>query len=284
MSPNLLWLCFAAAAAESRPITAAATTRPRILCVVPSRWPPSPSLAAAASTWLRDCDNVTIAVSARQYNASGRHVSVTKRKSAQKFIKRSVVITHDGQGHTPWLPIRSAIEYAATRHGFDWLAMVEDDAVLHLPRLRVFLGRFSASTPLTFGQCACDRSPGMHFFSRAALDQFRPVIGTCPPGRSKAESAGDVALLACLARANLSCTPAVDAQGDALISAMRSQRKRPMVRLLDATAAGRRHCEAGKPKEPCTRGCWGGAAFGFHGKPLKNHYLVSHFYRALGGK
>ena len=236
MSPNLLWLCFAAAAAESRPITAAATTRPRILCVVPSRWPPSASLAAAASTWLRDCDNVTIAVIARQYNAS-RKVSV-KRKSAQKFIKRSVAVTHDGQGHTPWLPIRSAIEYAATRHGFDWLAMVEDDAVLHLPGLRAFLGRFSASTPL----------------------------------------------LACPARANLSCTPAVDAQGDALISAMRSQRKRPMVRLLDATAAGRRHCEAGKPKEPCTRGCWGGAAFGLHGKPLKNHYLVGHFYRALGGK
>ena len=36
--------------------------------------------------------------------------------------------------------------------------------------------------------------------------------------------------------------------------------------------------------EPCTKGCWGGGAFGFHGKPLKNHFLVTHFYRALAGK
>ena len=35
----------------------------RILCVVPSRWPPSRSLEAVASTWLKDCDVVTIAVS-----------------------------------------------------------------------------------------------------------------------------------------------------------------------------------------------------------------------------
>ena len=54
-----------------------------------------------------------------------------------------------------------------------------------------------------------------------------------------------------------------------------------MLRLLEATRAGRRHCEAGKPSEPCTKGCWGGEAFGFHGKPLKNHFLVTHFYRAL---
>ena len=159
--------------------------------------------------------------------------------------------------------------------------MVEDDSVLHLKRLRAFLGRFASSDPLTFGQCACDRSPGMHFFSRAALDQLRPVVGTCEPGRYKAQAAGDVALLKCLDRANLTCTPAVDTRGDALISAMRSQRKPQMLRLLEATAAGRRHCEGGKPSEPCTRGCWGGGAFGFHGKPLKNHFLVTHFYRAL---
>ena len=47
------WLCIATlAAAESQ-----------ILCVVPSRWPPSRSLEAVASTWLKDCDVVTIAVS-----------------------------------------------------------------------------------------------------------------------------------------------------------------------------------------------------------------------------
>ena len=121
----------------------------------------------------------------------------------------------------------------------------------------------------------------MHFFSRAALDQLRPVVGTCEPGRYKAQSAGDVALLKCLDRANLTCTPAVDTRGDALISAMRSQRKPQMLRLLEATRAGRRHCEAGKPSEPCTKGCWSGEAWGFHGKPLKNHFLVTHFYRAL---
>ena len=97
----------------------------------------------------------------------------------------------------------------------------------------------------------------------------------------KLPSAGDVALLKCLDRANLTCTPAVDTRGDALISAMRSQRKPQMLRLLEATRAGRRHCEAGKPSEPCTKGCWGGEAWGFHGKPLKNHFLVTHFYRAL---
>ena len=110
------------------------------------------------------------------------------------------------------------------------------------------------------------------------------MIATCPPGRYKAQSAGDYALLKCLDRANLTCTPAVDARGDALISAMRSQRKPQMLRLLEATRAGRRHCEGGKPSEPCTKGCWGGGAFGFHGKPLKNHFLVTHFYRALAGK
>ena len=119
---------------------------------------------------------------------------------------------------------------------------------------------------------------------RAAPLLLRPVVGTCEPGRYKAQSAGDVALLKCLDRANLSCTPAVDARGDALISAMRSQRKPQMLRLLEATRAGRRHCEAGKPSEPCTKGCWGGGSFGFHGKPLKNHFLVTHFYRALAGK
>ena len=97
----------------------------------------------------------------------------------------------------------------------------------------------------------------------------------------KAQSAGDVALLKCLDRANLTCTPAVNTHGDALISAMRSQRKPQMLRLLEATRAGRRHCEAGKPSEPCTKGCWSGEAYGFHGKPLKNHFLVTHFYRAL---
>ena len=121
----------------------------------------------------------------------------------------------------------------------------------------------------------------MHFFSRAALAQIRPVVSTCAPGRYKAQSAGDVALLKCLDRANLTCTAAVDMRGDALISAMRSQRRPQMLRLLEATAAGRRHCEGGKPSEPCTKGCWGGEAWGFHGKPLKNHFLVTHFYRAL---
>jgi hypothetical protein len=268
------WLCLA---------TLAAADTGRILCVVPSRWPPSRSLEAVASTWLKDCDDVAIAVSARQFNAS-HSAAVARRKSARKFITRNVAVTHDGAGFTPWLPIRSAVEYAAARRGFDWLAMVEDDSVLHLKRLRAFLGRFSSSEPLTFGQCACERSPGMHFFSRAALDQLRPVVGTCEPGRYKAQSAGDVALLKCLDRANLTCTPAVDTRGDALISAMRSQRKPQMLRLLEATRAGRRHCEAGKPSEPCTKGCWGGGAFGFHGKPLKNHFLVTHFYRALVGK
>ena len=117
----------------------------------------------------------------------------------------------------------------------------------------------------------------------AAENQILCVVPSrWPPSRSlEAQSAGDVALLKCLDRANLTCTPAVDTRGDALISAMRSQRKPQMLRLLEATRAGRRHCEAGKPSEPCTRGCWGGGAFGFHGKPLKNHFLVTHFYRAL---
>ena len=270
--PSRLWMCLA---------TLAAAETGRILCVVPSRWPPSRSLEAVASTWLKDCDDVAIAVSARQFNAS-RGATVARRKSARKFITRNVALTHDDtKGFTPWLPIRAAVEYASARRGFDWLAMVEDDSVLHLKRLRAFLGRFSSSDPLTFGQCKCERSPGMHFFSRAALEQLRPVIATCPPGRYKAQSAGDYALLRCLDRANLTCTAAVDARGDALISAMRSQRKPQMLRLLEATRAGRRHCEAGKPSEPCTKGCWGGEAFGFHGKPLKNHFLVTHFYRAL---
>ena len=129
--------------------TLAAADTGRILCVVPSRWPPSRSLEAVASTWLKDCDSVTIAVSARQFNAS-RGAAVARRKSARKFITRNVAVTHDGAGFTPWLPIRAA------------------------------------------------------------------------------------------------------------------------------------DCEAGKPSEPCTKGCWGGGAFGFHGKPLKNHFLVTHFYRALG--
>ena len=59
--PNRRWMCLA---------TLAAAEPGRILCVVPSRWPPSRSLEAVASTWLKDCDIVTIAVSARQYNAS----------------------------------------------------------------------------------------------------------------------------------------------------------------------------------------------------------------------
>ena len=109
-------------------------------------------------------------MSARQYNAS-RGATVARRKSARKFITRNVAVTHDDtKGFTPWLPIRAAVEYASARRGFDWLAMVEDDSVLHLKRLRAFLGRFSSSDPLTFGQCKCERSPGMHFFSRAALD------------------------------------------------------------------------------------------------------------------
>ena len=89
----------------------------RILCVVPSRWPPSRSLEAVASTWLKDCDSVTIAVSARQFNAS-RGATVARRKSARKFITRNVAVTHDGAGFTPWLPIRAAVEWAAARRGF----------------------------------------------------------------------------------------------------------------------------------------------------------------------
>ena len=257
---------------------------------MPSRWPPSRSLEAVASTWLKDCDVVTIAVcrsafkllrrvsattesgppryrrdrsmvSGRQAAAS-RGATVARRKSARKFITRNVAVTHDDTGFTPWLPIRAAVEWAAARRGFDWLAMVEDDSVLHLKRLRAFLGRFASSDPLTFGQCACDSLAGMHFFSRAALDQLRPVVGTCAPGRYKAQAAGDVALLKCLDRANLTCTPAVDARGDALISAMRSQRKPQMLRLLEATRAGRRHCEAGKPSEPCTKGGWRSVSIG----------------------
>ena len=47
--------------------TLAAADTGRVYCVVPSRWPPSRSLEAVASTWLKDCDVVTIAVSGRQY-------------------------------------------------------------------------------------------------------------------------------------------------------------------------------------------------------------------------
>ena len=111
------WLCLATLAAAEN----------QILCVVPSRWPPSRSLEAVASTWLKDCDDVAIAVSARQFNAS-RGASVARRKSARKFITRNVAVTHDDtKGFTPWLPIRAAVEYASARRGFDWLAMVEDD-------------------------------------------------------------------------------------------------------------------------------------------------------------
>ena len=60
-NPTRHWMCIA---------TLAAADTGRILCVVPSRWPPSRSLEAVASTWLKDCDVVTIAVSARQHNAS----------------------------------------------------------------------------------------------------------------------------------------------------------------------------------------------------------------------
>ena len=48
------WLCC---------LSTLAAADTRILCVVPSRWPPSRSLEAVASTWLKDCDDVTIAVS-----------------------------------------------------------------------------------------------------------------------------------------------------------------------------------------------------------------------------
>ena len=67
--PNRRWMCLA---------TLAAAEPGRILCVVPSRWPPSRSLEAVASTWLKDCDSVTIAVSARQFNAS-RGANVARR-------------------------------------------------------------------------------------------------------------------------------------------------------------------------------------------------------------
>ena len=86
--PNRHWLWLA---------TLAAADTGRILCVVPSRWPPSRSLEAVASTWLKDCDSVTIAVSGRQYNAS-RGATVARRKSARKFITRNVAVTHDGAG------------------------------------------------------------------------------------------------------------------------------------------------------------------------------------------
>ena len=49
------WLCCLATLAAAEP--------GRVYCVVPSRWPPSRSLEAVASTWLKDCDSVTIAVS-----------------------------------------------------------------------------------------------------------------------------------------------------------------------------------------------------------------------------
>jgi len=62
------WLCFA---------TLAAADTGRILCVVPSRWPPSRSLEAVASTWLKDCDDVTIAVSGSAYIKFLRRVSAT---------------------------------------------------------------------------------------------------------------------------------------------------------------------------------------------------------------
>ena len=77
-NPTRRWMCLATLAAAEN----------QILCVVPSRWPPSRSLEAVASTWLKDCDSVTIAVSARQFNAS-RGASVARRKSARKFITRN---------------------------------------------------------------------------------------------------------------------------------------------------------------------------------------------------
>ena len=156
-----------------------------------------------------------------------------------------------------------------------WLAMVEDDSVFHLSGSGL-LGRHDVG-PAHLRPVRV-RRPGTALLLAGRVDRLRPVVGTCEPGRYKAQSAGDVALLKCLDRANLTCTPAVDTRGDALISAMRSQRKPQMLRLLEATRAGRRHCEAGKPSEPCTKGCWGGGAFGFHG----NHSvrtLVTHFYR-----
>ena len=102
------WLCLATLAAAEN----------QILCVVPSRWPPSRSLEAVASTWLKDCDDVAIAVSTRQYNAS-RSASVARRKSARKFITRNVAVTHDGAGFTPWAlapdPRRRRVGRGATR-------------------------------------------------------------------------------------------------------------------------------------------------------------------------
>ena len=77
-------------------------------------------------------------------------------------------------------------------------------------------------------------------------------------GALQGAGAGDVALLKCLDRANLTHARTY---AWTRLDGVRSQRK---PQCGSSRRRGRRHCEAGKPIEPCTG--LGGSAFGF-GKP-----------------
>ena len=159
------------------------TMQPRLLCVVPVRWPLSPSAQLATDTWLAECDGTLLAASRAQL--AGRNVSSHRTANGERI---RVVATHenhiDGKIDA-WLPVRAAIAHASVQfiaeQTADWLVLAEDDAYISVVLLRIFLAQLDARKPHFLGACACGRAPGVNVFSAAAVHLHTQSLSSCPP-------------------------------------------------------------------------------------------------------
>ena len=249
---------------------------------------------ASAHTWWMGCERVLLSVSVNTQQ-TGPFPLVKQAwnnlksdlNSSGLFSRVTLIFNRHTSARDLWLPLRSAISHAAKHRmqGMDWMLLVEDDAFVEFRRLKTFLHGFSPTVPRFFGACACKRSPGINLFSKAGLLLLERVLPKCAPigpgwhdfdgSIVDPEGAGDVSVMSCLERANLTCSAALDAQGGMLISAMKSTPLLTLLRLLDHAATHRRFCS----EWPCSKksGCWSHDAFGFHAAALKQPTLITAF-------
>lgn len=257
----------------------------RVLCVVPTLWPPPLALDWAARSWLLDCDAVVFSISKGELSSYAANSSLKVLIKPSRTV--SILATHEkNESKQPdvWVPVRAAIAYVAQHNmtRFDWLLLAEDDAFVVLSRLRQFLRLHSASMPLFFGGCVCRRAPGINIFSRAALDHLLPHLPSCAPVQtfadvnhriSKVYGASDVSIMSCLNRAKLTCTRPLDADGHALLSVWKYTKKGWLDALMHNISKGHNFCS----RDPCTIAepditppCFSSRAFGFHSRHLKS--------------
>lgn len=226
-----------------------------VLCVLPTTWPLPVAATAVLATWAQHCDRLVLTVRAEQLEvpmfgklAAGLHVDVLPSHNHSVLSGRRPLAYCSGMDI--WYDVREAIRVAAEQcpiHAFEWLLVSETDVYVSMPRVKEFLLGKAPDEARVFAHCKSYEkywhgdSGGLALYSRRAVQQHLPILGSCQAldGRSKFAThvdrlrkaaglvkptvttrcgASDKSIGVCMFLANVSCEAPTDEYNRGLIA------------------------------------------------------------------